>query len=371
MHQRDEAEVAQLLLAPVGDGQLGRALERDLALVGLEGMGGQVLHQAAALHAADGGAPAEVFEGAGELAGEGVGRVAPQVFVVVGAVHVLDEIEALGAAAVDRVERHAAQEARQGQAHVARILGLAEGLELGVFDGVEHLGQVARLAQVTVALQSEQFGRSRGDEGRVAGRGHVRHLLEEIHVLGLARHFEVADQCAVGRAAEGAELLLVDLLEDRALVELQGRLEVLDELLLGRVHHADLLAGVGGGILDQVLEPGPAALELLEFGRMHDGRQLLRDHPVQFGHAGVDRGRQIVRHHHRAVHDLADQLGDDVARALVLGAGFGDPALLDDLVEQAGFEGDRGGVGRCEDGGHVISPRRRRPCAGCRACRYC
>jgi hypothetical protein len=98
----------------------------------------------------------------------------------------------------------------------------------------------------------------------------VRHLIEEVDVLGLARDFEVADQGAVGRAAEGAEFLFVDLLEQRALVEFQRRLEVLHQFALGGVEHADLQAGTGGAVLHQVMQAGPAALQLLELGRVHD-----------------------------------------------------------------------------------------------------
>ena len=55
--QRNKAEIVELLLAPVRDGDFGGALQGDIALVGLESVGRQTLHQAAAFHAADGGAP--------------------------------------------------------------------------------------------------------------------------------------------------------------------------------------------------------------------------------------------------------------------------------------------------------------------------
>ena len=146
MDQRNEAEVAQLLLAAVSDGDFGWALERDFAVVGLEGMRRQVFDQATAFHTANGCAPAEVFKRGRQACAEGPGGVAPQVLAVVGAVHVFDKVEAFNGGAVLRVVRQTAQEARQGQANVARILRLAEGLPLGVFHRVEHLGQVARLA---------------------------------------------------------------------------------------------------------------------------------------------------------------------------------------------------------------------------------
>jgi hypothetical protein len=60
---------------------------------------------------------------------------------VVRAVDFLDEVETFSHFTVDRVVGQAAEEARQGQADVARILGLAEGFPLGVFDGIEHLAR--------------------------------------------------------------------------------------------------------------------------------------------------------------------------------------------------------------------------------------
>jgi hypothetical protein len=112
---------------------------------------------------------------------------------------------------------------------------------------------------------------------------------------GWRADLEVADQGAVGRAAEGAEFFFVDLLEQRALVEFQRRLEVLHQLALAGVEHADLQVAAGRGVLHQVVQAGPAALELLEFGRVHDGGQLARDHAVQFRQARIDGRRQVAR----------------------------------------------------------------------------
>jgi hypothetical protein len=100
--------------------------------------------------------------------------------------------------------------------------------------------EIARLAQVGVALQAEQFGRRAVMKAHASG-GAMRHLLDEVHVFRLARDLEIADQGAKRRAAEGAEFFFVDLLEHGALVEFQCRLEVLDQLLLGGVEHLDLL----------------------------------------------------------------------------------------------------------------------------------
>ncbi|KAG1170425.1 hypothetical protein G6F35_017214 [Rhizopus arrhizus] len=115
---------------------------------------------------------------------------------MVGAVDVLDEIEAFDRGALYGVIRQAAQKARHGQAHVARIFRVAEAAPLGVFHGVEHLGQVTRLAQVGERFQAEHAFAGRGNERRMRRCGHVRHLLDEVHVLRLAAQEVVTDQRA-------------------------------------------------------------------------------------------------------------------------------------------------------------------------------
>ncbi|MNT52730.1 hypothetical protein D3C72_1897690 [compost metagenome] len=97
------------------------------------------------------------------------------------------------------------------------------------------------------------------------------------------------------------------------------------------------------------MQARPAAFQLLEFGRVHDGAELRGNELVQFGHAGVDGGGQVVRHHHRAIHDLADQFGNEILGAGVFDAGLGHLALLDDLVEQVDF----GGAGSAQCGGQL------------------
>ena len=93
MQKRQEAEVGQLELAAVGDGDLGRALHGHVAVVGREGVDRQALDLAAALDAAGPGHPAVLGEGVGDPRGVGPGRAHPQVVVVVLAVDVLLEVE--------------------------------------------------------------------------------------------------------------------------------------------------------------------------------------------------------------------------------------------------------------------------------------
>ena len=61
-------------------------------------------------------------------------------------------------------------------------------------------------------------GAAAGDERRVRGGRDLRHLPEQLHVRRRVVEVVVADQAAVRLAAELAVFLLVELLEDGALV---------------------------------------------------------------------------------------------------------------------------------------------------------
>ena len=69
---------------------------------------------------------------------------------------------------------------------------------------------------------------------------------------------------ANGRAAEDAEFLFVDLLEQRALVELRSALQVPQQIPLADVQNLDLELVVGLALIQHILEPAPAAFQLLE-----------------------------------------------------------------------------------------------------------
>src|SRR5690606_14215396 len=95
MKQRDEAVVGEVLLTAIGDSDLGGAFHRDLALVGLKGVGRKALNKATALYAANGDAPAVHRKGLGQPGAESVSSIAPQIFLVVGAVDIFLEAEGL------------------------------------------------------------------------------------------------------------------------------------------------------------------------------------------------------------------------------------------------------------------------------------
>ena len=83
-------------------------------------------------------------------------------------------------------------------------------------------------------LEADHPGAGRGDERREGGGADVRDQAQRLDVVGMVRPFVVADQRAVGLAAGRAELVLVDLPEQLALVEFDRARQVAVQLALGR-----------------------------------------------------------------------------------------------------------------------------------------
>ena len=101
----------------------------------------------------------------------------------------------------------------------AGVLAVAEAAPLHVFGRLEDLGQIARLGQFGVVAEAEHARAGGGDERREGGGGDVGDQPQRLDVVGMLRPFVVADQRAVRLAAGRAELVLVDFLEQLALVE--------------------------------------------------------------------------------------------------------------------------------------------------------
>src|SRR5208283_624137 len=73
VHERHEAALGQLGLAPVADGDLGRAAQIDPAVIGRKNVGGQSLNVAARLDATNARAPTVELEGAVDVDGHSIG----------------------------------------------------------------------------------------------------------------------------------------------------------------------------------------------------------------------------------------------------------------------------------------------------------
>ena len=108
-------------------------------------------------------------------------------------------------------------------------------------------------------------------------RADARHLAQQLNVLRAVVEVVVAYDAAKRLATELAVLLLVDFFEDRALVPAHAlvALQGAAQLLLGDAHKADLQHLVGFGVVHQIAQPAPGALQLLELLVVNDLVHLL------------------------------------------------------------------------------------------------
>ena len=153
----------------------------------------------------------------------------------------------------------------------------------------EDLLQVARLGQLLPVVESHELGGRGRDERAEGGRRHVRHLAQEVDILRVIDELVVADQRSIWLAAGRSKLILVQLLEDLALVELDGLVDVVEQLALGDVQHLDLQHGAGLAVHHQVVEPAPGPFQFLKVGMVHDRGKLRREFLVDRLDGGVDR----------------------------------------------------------------------------------
>ena len=152
----------------------------------------------------------------------------------------------------------------------------------------------------------------------------------------------VADQRPIGFAARRAELVLVDFLEQHALVELDRAGEVAMQFPLGRIDNPDLEVGARFGIPDQVEQATPTSLQLAETGVVHDFVELRRERGVELLDGLRHGGRQVAVEADGSLVDLLDKRADQILGTVGLGLlGCGN-----DLIEQAGRCCGRPGQGR-------------------------
>src|SRR5262249_30753981 len=112
------------------------------------------------------------------------------------------------------------------------------------------------------------------------------------------------------------------------------------------VEHLDLQRGARLAIHDEVGQPAPGPLQLLEVGVVQDGGQLLGQRLVDGLHARLDRARDVLVKGEGPLHGLIDQGGDQLLGAVALGLrGDGDHLVERDGVGGGGGRGRRGGGG--------------------------
>ncbi len=134
--------------------------------------------------------------------------------------------------------RHAGYDTRHDKVDEARVFAVAEATPLRVLGRLEDLGQVARLGQFRPIIEAEHAGPGRRNERRKRTGGDIGHQAQCLDVVRVAAPLVVADQRTVRLSARCAELVLVDLLEELALVELDGPRQVAVEFALAHIEHA-------------------------------------------------------------------------------------------------------------------------------------
>jgi len=173
----------------------------------------------------------------------------------------------------------------------------------------------------------------------VRGRRDLAHLAQQFDVGRGVIEEIVADHAAKGLTAELSVFLLVDALENRALIPggTLVALEGLTELHLADVQHADLQHLVRLGVVDQVVQPAPGALELLKVRVVQDLIDLLAELLVDLGDHRRDRLNDVSTNQlglrQRLLGQGADRFFDRLLRLVRLGTEF----LLQQRIEVAAF----------------------------------
>src|ERR1700682_5190555 len=269
MNQRNKALVRKFLLATVGNGDLRGTLKRHIAFVCVERVGGQAFYQAAALYTADGRAPAVRGKCRGYPCPQGIRGVSPEILGVIAAIHVFfvaKLINGLGVFAIGQSHENV----RHRQTDVARVFARAERLPLCELRAVEDLSHITGLAQLREVFQIQEF-RGRGRKERsVRACGDLRNFFEKFDVFGMPAELIVSDQCAERLAAKDTEFLFIDFLEQSALVEFGGALQITQDFLFADVHNTDLQLRTRLALVEEILQATPAGFQLLKSGVMQN-----------------------------------------------------------------------------------------------------
>ncbi len=182
------------------------------------------------------------------------------------------------------------EEARHAEADIACVVGIAEGVPLGVLRLLEdfvHLGH-ARQTSEGLFLLAEHGGGGTAKERALGHGGDACDFGQQFAVGVAVAEGEVGNHEAVGVAAEGVVLIAVNGLEEAGLLPVLAVLEVLQQIVLGAVEDfdADVLAEFR--IVDQVPQAAPRRFQLLEVGAVEDFIHLGADLLINLGDEIVD-----------------------------------------------------------------------------------
>ena len=151
------------------------------------------------------------------------------------------------------------------------------------------MARSAKLSTSSSAGEAPIDDRREGRGGDAGQRGQRAHVVGAEFGARAVAHFVIDHQQAIRLAARRAELFLVDLAEQQALVEFDGALQVAADLRPADVQDLDLQPV---GELDAVDQPGdaaPGAFQLAQAGVVQDGIDLLGQHGIDRGDVAIDR----------------------------------------------------------------------------------
>src|SRR3984957_3318213 len=106
---------------------------------------------------------------------------------------------------------------------------------------------------------------------------HLSHAPQQVHIFRTSAEFIVSYHRCEGSATKDSELLFIDFLEQRTLVEFRCALQIFQKIMLRCIEDLDLQHDASFALVHQVLDATPCSLKLLERWVMQDLIQLLRD----------------------------------------------------------------------------------------------
>ncbi|CCJ87426.1 hypothetical protein BN133_3803 [Cronobacter dublinensis 582] len=262
-----------------------------------------------------------------------------------------------------RAIRQAAQHARQRQADVAGVIGIAERLPLDVLRAVEVVADILNGRHLFHALFQEERRAGRADKRHVRRRRDFRNRAQQRDILRACVKLIRGNHRAHRLAAGGVILRRVGVPVQAALDDFRRVLEILAQILFGNIQNfgAHVLAVIGA--VHQMFQAAPQRFHLLELRVVHHRVELAADLPVQIGDMVVEqrfvepvdllaRALQALKENlHRGGHALT---GGGVGQALAVLPGVdiaqGRDRLQVDFVKQRGVHAAGGVAHRCVTG---------------------
>ena len=146
VHERCESQIRQLLLAPIGNGRLGRTFHRHVTRVRFEIVDRESLDKSAALHAPDGGTPSVHRKRLCDFCTKPPCCIPPEIVTVITTVDFLLVIESVNWDRITSI-RFPKEHPGEGQGDVSGVFRLTERPPFGVLSRIENLGQIGADAE--------------------------------------------------------------------------------------------------------------------------------------------------------------------------------------------------------------------------------